>query len=117
MSKMLENLKMVATGDRKARLPYGVVSMDEKFGESDIDFDGGEVIKYKLSVEFGVDSYCKPKNVSRMRANMFESMKFAIYGDVQDKILILERALMAEGVEMNSGAIADALEEIKSEVL
>jgi hypothetical protein len=94
MSKFIDAVKALATG-REWRvfdpLSLKISRVDDPINQDLMVHSGRE---YLIGVRWEVAIKCKPEALSSAQANVMRQLREAVYGDLREHVLKLERALL-----------------------
>ena len=108
MSKFIDDLEVILTGNRSAAYsPLGV-----KMENTNKDyFTHTQLDEYVLQVIWKVIVNCEKGDLSDIKRNVISELKNYLFGDLRVKILQLERSLYEHDYKQTKKLINDILEE------
>jgi len=111
MTKMIDNVKAEFTGNRK----MGMGSLRSILITNDVPCPLGmspELKEYVAHVEWVAKFYCDPENLQPMLESIIRELREAIYGELKERIIRLERAVYEEDRDKIVMEIRDIIREI-----
>ena len=110
MRQLLKALKYRFSGDRKALNSYPEIIVNEKFSMSIDNIN----YQYEISANFIFYGSCRKEDIGGVFDNAYKSLKLNIYGDIQKRMLEMERALFDE--HCPSDSLRGMINDIKTEI-
>ena len=111
MSKLLNALEARFNGDRKALISHPIAIVSEKY--TDTPYDNIN-LGYEIEAKFLIYGSCQRKDLDLMHKNAFNQLKIEIYGDLQKRVIELERQIFDE--TMPSESLRGMINDIKTEI-
>lgn len=109
MSQFIDAVKSEMLTGRKANFsPMLTVKKDYK--ETPSNFD--DLTEYRIAVEWVQTGHCKRTELAPMIDNVVRALRKAVYGDIEQRIIRLERAIYEQDRDSVLSEIRDITREI-----
>lgn len=108
MSQFIDAVKMELLSGRKAKTyPMMTVKKEHK------NHSGySELTEYRISVEWAQTGHCEYSEMTHMLNNVVRSLRKAVYGDIEQHIIRLERAIYEQDRDAALSEMQDIMREI-----